>query len=311
MNIVEFKDVTKIYGRKKAIEEFSFSLGENKITGIIGRNGAGKTTLLKLLSGFLVTNSGQIRVFEEDPFNSLLVSSNMIFVDDSMSFNPKLTLLEILESANHFYEKYDMKFALDLMEYFSLSREQLHRNLSKGMQSTFNMILGIASRSPLTILDEPTTGMDAAVRKDFYRLVLKDYINHPRNIVISSHLLGEVEHILEDILLLKEGKKLLHMPVSDLKNYGMGLRGEKKLMLEFIKSQQVYHKEDFGDQDLFAVVKNDFEKKTLESIKSQGIEIIPLSTNDICVHITNTKRGDIDDILSKNQFTGYNKKANQ
>ncbi|WP_291636330.1 ATP-binding cassette domain-containing protein [Clostridium sp.] len=167
MKIIQCTNVTKAYKKNNALNNLSFSIEENTITGLIGRNGAGKTTLLKLLSGFLKTTDGEIKVFNENPFNNLNVSCNIIFIDENMSFSKQLTLDEILTATNSFYPNFDEIMSRKLLEYFSLDQNRKHSELSKGMTSTFNMILGIVSHCALTIMDEPTTGMDAAVRKEF------------------------------------------------------------------------------------------------------------------------------------------------
>ena len=181
MYVISCKGLTKNFGRVKAVNDLSFTIEENRITGLIGPNGAGKTTLLKIIAGFMRASSGQVTVFSEDPFNSLKVSSNLIFVDEHMKFPSSLSLAEILLSAAAFYENWDMELAKGLFDYFSLDPGQQHRYLSKGMKSTFNMIIGLAARCPLTIFDEPTAGMDAGVRKDFYRALLRDYLQKPRH----------------------------------------------------------------------------------------------------------------------------------
>src|SRR5690625_5518556 len=107
MNIIECKDLTKSYGKLQALDHLSLNIQENKITGLIGRNGAGKTTLLKILAGYWRETSGEVKVFSEKPFDNLQVSANTIFVDDQMKFPDSLTLMEILEQGEHFYEKWD------------------------------------------------------------------------------------------------------------------------------------------------------------------------------------------------------------
>src|SRR5690625_3974871 len=118
-----------------------------------------------MIAGFWRKTSGNIQVFGEDPFDSLTISANTIFVDDQMTFPETLTLEELLEDASKFYHHWDTVFANRLFNYFNFNKRQLHHHLSKRQQSTFNMIVGLASRSPLTILDAPTTGRDSAVRK--------------------------------------------------------------------------------------------------------------------------------------------------
>ncbi|OEH85079.1 ABC transporter [Desulfuribacillus stibiiarsenatis] len=298
MNVIECAGLTKSYRNTKAIKDLSFTIEENKITGLIGRNGAGKTTLLKTLAGFYERSSGDIKVFGEEPFNSLKVSSNMIFIDDQMIFPNALPLVEILECASTFYNHWNMKIAKGLFEYFSFHKNQYHNDLSKGMKSTFNMIIGLASRCPLTIFDEPTTGMDAAVRKDFYRALLKDYIDHPRTIILSSHLLNEIEDLLEDVLLLREGTIRLHMPVLDLKEYAVGLLGKMEAIEPLVIDKELFYRESVGINTSYIVIRNDLNDADRAKILAAGIEIKSVSTNDICVYLTSKTKGGIDDVFN-------------
>ena len=178
--------------------------------------------------------TGDVKVFSEHPFNNLNASANTIFIHDQMNLPTSLNLMEILDAAASFYENWDSGLAERLFDYFSLNPLQYFSGLSKGMKSTFTMILGLAARCPLTIFDEPTTGMDAAVRKDFYRALLKDYLANPRTMIISSHHLNEIEDLLEDILLMKDGKELLHLPVADLREWAIGIQGKSSVVNEWI-----------------------------------------------------------------------------
>jgi ABC-2 type transport system ATP-binding protein len=299
VKVIECTDVMKTYLRRNALNKLTFSIEENTITGLIGRNGAGKTTLLKIIAGFIKETSGGVRVFDEKPFNSLKVSSNSIFVDDQMSFPPALNLGELLEAAGHFYPNWDMKLAKGLLDYFGFDPQNYHNRLSKGKTSTFNMIIGLAARCPLTLLDEPTTGMDEAVRKDFYRALLKDYIAHPRTIMISSHHLNEIEDLLEDVLLIKDGKMHLHMPISDLKEWAIGVKGRAEDVLEWTNGKELLFENRMGIGTMYAVVRNDFTKLALEKAGLVGLEITPVRASDLCVYLTNNSKGGIDDVFNE------------
>jgi ABC-2 type transport system ATP-binding protein len=298
MNVVECTKLVKRFGGTAALNGINFELEENKITGLIGRNGAGKTTLLKLMAGYLRPTAGQVRVFGLDPFNSLKVSANLIFVDESMAF-PPFSLREILDEASKFYANWDKPLADGLFEYFALNPKQRHANLSKGMKSTFNAIVGIAAHCPLTILDEPTSGMDSAVRRDFYRALLKDYIACPRSVILSSHLLSEVEELLENILLIDGGREYLHLPVSDLKEYAVGLRGSAVAIIGQTNGCEVIHRESYMNDGVFLVVKNDFSHGELERLRQTGVEILPVSADELCVYLTSKSQGGIDDVFNR------------
>lgn len=298
MKVIECRDLTKTYLRKKVLHNLTFSIEENKITGLIGRNGVGKTTILKIIAGFIKETSGDIRVFSEKPFNSLNVSANSIFVDDQMSFPPALQLMELLEIADTFYPNFDMDLAKRLFQYFSFDPKHYHNRLSKGKTSTFNAIVGLASRAPLTIFDEPTTGMDAAVRKDFYRALLKDYLDHPRTIIISSHHLDEIEDLLEDILLLKNGRNHLHLPMEELKEWAIGLKGKTDSVLAWTSEKEILYKNNIGKDTMYAVVRNDYSEQALNQAKAEGIEISSVRSSDLCVYLTEETKGGIDDVFN-------------
>jgi ABC-2 type transport system ATP-binding protein len=296
VKVIECTGLTKTYLGKDVLHNLTFSIEENTITGLIGRNGAGKTTLLKILAGFIQETTGKVRVFDEGPFNSLIVSNNSIFVDDQMSFPPALQLQDILEVAGTFYPNWDMKLAKGLAKYFDFNLKSYHNRLSKGKTSTFNSIIGLAARCPLTILDEPTTGMDEAVRKDFYRALLKDYLAHPRTIIISSHHLNEIEDLLEDVLLIKGGKKHLHLPISELKEWAIGVKGPTEKVLEVTKGEELIYENRIGVGTMYAVVKNNFSTLTMEK---EGLELTPVRTSDLCVYLTNDSKGGIDDVFNQ------------
>jgi ABC-2 type transport system ATP-binding protein len=160
------------------------------------------------------------------------------------------------------------------------------------------MILGLSSRCSLTIFDEPTTGMDAAVRKDFYRALLRDYIDYPRTIIISSHHLEEIEDLLEDILLINEGKELLHMSVADMAEWAIGLLGKTSSINEWTTNRETLYTKIIGDRR-YIVVKNDFSELEFKKIQAAEIEMSKVALSDLCVYLTSKTNGGIDDVFNK------------
>jgi ABC-2 type transport system ATP-binding protein len=298
MKVVACENLVKKYGSINALNGISFSIEADKITGLIGRNGAGKTTLLKTIAGYWRETEGEVNVFGMRPFNNLNVSVNSIFVDDMMSFTNTLTLREILDEAANFYPNWDMELALGLLDHFNFNPKQAHHSLSKGKRSTYNMIVGLAAKCPLTIFDEPTTGMDAAVRKDFYRALLKDYIASPRSIIISSHYLDEMEDLLEEVLLIDEGQEKLHLPIDELKEYAVALSGRTAVVMQSIQDKEVFYKRKIDADNYYVVVRNDFEHSDLKRI---GINVSTVTPSDLCVYLTDQTKGGIDDVFDKRE----------
>lgn len=299
MNIIETTDLVKTFGKIRAVDGLSVAFAGNRITGLIGRNGAGKTTLLRLIAGYSRPTDGGLTVFEKKPFNSLTVSSNMIFIDDNMAFPKSMTIGEILRELQSFYPRFDGALADKLLEYFGIEKKARCARLSKGMKSTLYAVFGIAARTPLTIFDEPTTGMDAAVRKDFYRVLLKEYIASPRTIILSSHLLGELAGLLEDIVLIDKGRLVEKFTADMAETYAVGLRGPEPAVLEVLGSRQVLHRENLTPDIVYMAAKTPLTATEANRARELGLELVSVKTDDLCIYLTQTGKGGIDDAIRR------------
>lgn len=216
-----------------------------------------------------------------------------------MSLPVSLSLADILEVAGSFYPNWEKGLAERLLSYFSFDPKQRHQSLSKGKKSTFNAILGIASRCPLTLLDEPTDGMDQAVREDIYRALLKDYLARPRTIILSSHHLSEIENLLEEVLLLKNGQKYMHLPIAEMKEMAVGVQGAERAVKEWTKNSEVIYTKSVGVNGLYTVVHHRLTEEERENARRLGLELAPISLNDLCVYLTAETEGGIDDVFHK------------
>lgn len=288
-------NVSKEIAGQKAIRDMTFHIKENTISGLIGRNGAGKSTLLKLITGCWYPTQGEIKVLNERPFDSLFVSANSILIDDEMTFPEVLSLGELLEVTEQFYPNWDRGLAERLFSYFELQKGVFYYQLSKGKKSIFNAIIGLCSRVPLTVFDEPTNGMDRSVRQDFYKVLLKDYIAHPRTIVISSHHIEEIESILEDLILIEAGEMLLHLPIDEVREYARGIRGPEAEVRSWLQDKTVLYEERVARGELFAVVKNDDK---IMSAEQGSFTVSAIAAADLAVYLTRKGKGGIDRVFS-------------
>lgn len=296
MNVIEFQNVTKTYRTHDVLQGMDFTIQRDVLTGIIGRNGVGKTTLMNIIIGFIEETSGHVKVFSEKPFNSLKISANSILVDDAMNFPDSMTLADILKECNRFYPNWDTRLAKRLVAYFGYHLNARHLHLSKGKKSTFNAIIGLSARCPLTIFDEPTTGMDSAVRKDFYRALLKDYIDHPRTILLSSHHIEEIEDLLEDVLLVHEGIAHFHGPITSLQEMFISLTGKPEKLAAYSAGKKVVSTAEMGPYPQWTI-ENKFNADEIERMRADGIITAPVSANDAYIALTNQPRGGIDDVF--------------
>lgn len=290
--MISCEKLQKKYRNNEVLKGISFTIEEPKIIGLIGRNGAGKSTLLKMLAGHTKPSAGTISVLNTQPFNNLYTANNTILIDENMGF-PPLTLQEILKQAGRFNTKFATDLALELLNYAQLGLNSYHDGLSKGQRSTFNLIYGLASRMQITLLDEPMNGMDEAIRDDFYRAILKEFIAYPRIIIISSHHLNEIEHLIEEILLIDKGIVEIHMPLDEVQQMAVRISGQKEEIEQLLENQIVLS-ERAQPPFYEAILKT---PSTFEPFKLAGINVQPVSAKEVCKLLTQKTTGGIDDVF--------------
>lgn len=202
---VQLRGVSYRYFRHDAVTGVNADVEAGKITGLLGRNGSGKTTLEMLIAGQLKA-VGDIRVAGEPVWENPRLMPNIAFISDDPAIfrDSKLaTTVELWEQVRPTFSREVVESLLDAWE---VSLKKSPNKLSRGQKSAFYAALGIASRSPLTIFDEVHLGMDAVLRRDFYDVLLQDFIAHPRTIMISSHNVNEIEDLIENVLIMDAGK---------------------------------------------------------------------------------------------------------
>src|SRR5690625_2018926 len=161
---VKAENIQLDYGNHVALKNISFELKQDKIYGLLGRNGAGKTSLLSLLASFREPTTGNLTINGETPFENAFIMQNVSFLYDKDYKDESDNIIQMLQHIQQYRPHFDMEYAEYLIDRFKLDRKKPIKQYSKGMQSSLNVIIGLASRSPLTILDEVYLGMDASAR---------------------------------------------------------------------------------------------------------------------------------------------------
>jgi len=290
-NAVKTENLCKRYGNKQALSDINVTIQENSITGLIGRNGSGKTTLMKILSGNLDKTSGNAYVFGQPPMDNLAVLNNLVYTYHNIPFDPTLKLKTILYCYKTMFPTFDEIFANKLMHYFDLTGKMRYRSLSQGMTSIFNFLCALSCRTPLTMLDEPVLGMDITVRKSAYEILLRDYTEHPRTFIISSHLLAELEGLLSDILLIEEGRVVLNKPIDDVRQSAYRVDGTMPAITRHTEGKNVISLKS-NELNTYAVIYENPTSAAIEQAKAQGLTVSPVRPEDLCVYLTQQNKED-------------------
>ena len=206
------------YGKNEVLHGIDLTLRPGCIYGLVGRNGAGKTTLLSCLTGQLAASEGAVTCGGAPVWENAAALANLCFsreIGTTLGGGPNnMKVRDYLEAAALFLPHWDKDYAARLVERFGLDERKKICKLSKGMLSMVTIVIALASRAPITILDEPVAGLDVVAREDFYKLLLEDYAETERTFVISTHIIEEAASVFEEVILLDEGN-ILEMGETD------------------------------------------------------------------------------------------------
>ena len=281
---VEVRDLTARYDTTVALDAVSFTIRPGVITGLHGRNGSGKTTALSVLAAFRRRTSGTVLVDGEDPWENERVLAGTCLVRESGDVAQDQKLRDTLTFLTDRRPLFDPELAGALMDRFELDPLTRPDRLSRGKRSAFGVVVGIASRTPLTLLDEVHLGMDAPSRYAFYDALLADWLEHPRTIVLSSHLIGEIERLLEDVVMLDRGAVLEVSDADTLRSRGLTVTGPADEVAVFVAGRQVVARQHLGRTAQATLVgpRDDDAARA----RAAGLELGPVALQDLFVHLT-------------------------
>lgn len=200
--ILECKDLTKRYGSKTALDQISFSLMPGKIIGLLGPNGSGKTTLIKLLNGLLVPTEGHIFIDGLTP--GVETKKFVSYLPERTYLNSWMRVCDIIDYFQDFYEDFDKARAYDMLKRLNINPSDRLRTMSKGTKEKVQLILVMSRRARLYCLDEPIAGVDPAARDYILSTIIQNY-DENATIIISTHLISDVENILDDVVFIQNG----------------------------------------------------------------------------------------------------------
>jgi ABC-2 type transport system ATP-binding protein len=204
--VVDVNGLSRSFGGKTALDGVSFRATAGQVHGLVGSNGAGKTTLLKHLLGLLRATTGSVRVFDLDPVRDPVgVLSRVGYLSEERELPEWMSVDELMRYTQAFHPSWDASYARQLLETFALDPAKKIKELSKGMRAQAGLIAAVAHRPELLILDEPSSGLDAVVRRDILDAIVRTVADDGRTVIFSSHLLDEVERMSDHVTLIHQG----------------------------------------------------------------------------------------------------------
>ncbi|MDH6180524.1 ABC-2 type transport system ATP-binding protein [Microbacteriaceae bacterium SG_E_30_P1] len=285
-HVIEANGLTRRFGSLTAVDGATFTMDAGKIYGLLGRNGAGKTTLMQLMTGQDFATDGTVRVFGQSPVENASVLQRTSFIKESQRYPDDFRVKHVFRSAPWFFANWDAEYAERLIDDFRLPTTQRVKKLSRGQLSSIGVIVGLASRAPLTFFDEPYLGLDAVARQIFYDRLLEDYAEHPRTIVLSTHLIDEVADLLEHVLVIDQGRIIIDQAAEDLRGTATAVVGTSTAVNAFVEGREILQRDGIGG--LASVTVAGLSEADRAAATAAGLELTAVSLQQLIVRRTTT-----------------------
>jgi ABC-2 type transport system ATP-binding protein len=216
--VIEIHRLSRQFGATKALDEISLTISRGGVFGLIGGNGAGKTTLIKHLLGMLRAQTGTVRIFGLDPVQNPVGTLGRIgYLSEDRDLPLWMTVGQLMRYTQSFFPTWEEAYAEELREMFDLDEKAIIRTLSRGQKARAGLLVALAHRPELLVLDEPSSGLDPVVRRDILGAIIRTIADEGRTVLFSSHLLDEVERVADQVAIIHHGKLILTASMDQMK----------------------------------------------------------------------------------------------
>jgi ABC-2 type transport system ATP-binding protein len=291
---ISVAELSRRYGGQLALDSVSFDIELGSITGLLGRNGAGKTTLMRILAGHEFASAGRVAVLGASPVKDEQVLRQMVFVREDQSYpsyGMPFRVRHALEAASSFYPNWDAELAAALVADLALPAGRAVKDLSRGMRSALGIVIGLASRADVTLFDEPYAGLDPVARQVFYDRLLADYAEHPRTVLLSTHLIDEAAGLLERVLVIDRGRIVLDGLTDNLRGSATSVSGPAIAVEEFVAGRTVWNRRRIASMESVVVV-GALDDTDRVRARALHLRLEPLTLQQVVVHAAGRPESD-------------------
>lgn len=285
MACIKISNLTKEYGKYKVLDNVSLTIEENKIYGLLGRNGAGKTTLLNLITNRIFQTEGTITIDDENVVENGGALEKMYFMTELDLYPESMKVKELFKWTKEFYSNFDMDYAIRLSKKFGININKKYKELSTGYSSICKIIITLASGAEILIFDEPVLGLDANHRDMFYKELVANYIDEPKTIILSTHIIEEVSEILEKVIIIKDGKLLGDKEVESLLGGAYLVSGSSENVAKYIANKKCINIETIAGFKEATII-GELSEEDNNQIKELRLEISKVELQKLFIHLT-------------------------
>ena len=282
---VQLREVTVRFSGTTALDEVTVDFPAGGIHGLLGRNGAGKSTLLATIAALRAPTAGQVLVDGEDPFENARLMETICLIRESGDLLTSEKVRANLRYLADVRPTWDADRAAELIDVFGIDTRKRVSALSRGQQSALGAAIGLACRSPLTIFDEVYLGMDAPTRQRFYDELIADVMAHPRTVILSSHLIDEIEKLVEQVVILDRGKVLLTGDADELRSRSVTVTGPADAVAAATAGLRVVSSRDLGPTRQVTVF-DDVDPDHVSAWERTGLTVGAVGLQDLFIALT-------------------------